>query len=157
MVKHPKDVFGGANMAEEKKPRTSGSEFWVGKIRHNLDGCTEEEKTQIEKLSGQVFDLRGSLLWLLQGRNIVPTERNMAVGDKSKAGDFVKQLDTHLKALQTAGTKITADYVQVCIEKNIQAPGVKKLVSEHYFPPKVEPVYVAPPVIAPLPDFKWTA
>jgi len=142
-------------MVEEKKPRTSGSEFWVGKIRNNLDGCTDEEKAQIEKLSGVAFEGKSALVWLLQGRNIVPTERNAVSGDKSKAGDFVKQLDTHLKALQTAGTKITADYVQVCIDKNIQAPGVKKLVSDHYFPKKVEPVFVAPPVVAPLPDFKW--
>ena len=145
-------------MAKEKENgvRTSGPAFWLGKVRHNLDGCTEEEKAQIEKLSGQEFDLRNSLVWLLQGRGIVATERNAVSGDKTKAEDFVKQLDTHLKALQTAGTKITADYVRTCIEKNIQVEGIKKLVADHYFPPKKEePVFVAPPVVEALPSFKW--
>ena len=144
-------------MTQEKKARTSGSTFWQGKIRNNLDGCTEEERTQIEaKMDGQAFNGKLVLTWLLQGRGITPTERNVVSAEKAKATSFVEQLDAHLKKLQTSGTKVTADYVRTCIEKNIQVEGIKKIVSEHYFPPKKEePVFVAPLVVAPMEEFKW--
>ena len=140
-------------MVEEKKPRTSGSEFWVGKVRYNLDGCTEEEKAQIEaKMGGQAFNGKSVLIWLLQGREIVPTERNMVSGDKKTAGDFIKQFDAYLKTTTEAGKVVNGDFVKAAIEKNIKSDNVKKIVVEHYFPAKVAPVVVAPPVIE---DFKW--
>jgi predicted DNA-binding protein len=140
-------------MAEQKKPRTSGSEFWQGKIKNNLDGCTEEERTQIEAKMGQAFNGKLVLIWLLQGRGIVATDRNVVSAEKAKAEDFITQLTAHLTDLKEKGTKVTADYVKECIEKNIQEAGIKKIVTEAFFKPK-EPVFVAPPVVAAVPEFK---
>jgi hypothetical protein len=123
---------------QEKKPRTSGG-FWNGKVKHNLDGLTEQENAELIKLAGKSFTKPADkTLWLLEKAGIkadtlrveekpqitaTPEEQRLEK-NVSVVKAFVSQIESKQKARAT--DKQYLEIIQKCPDKLMQEALIKK-------------------------------